>query len=81
MSSLCQAHVIVLILLQYGKILYDNYKCAVKKAGLSSRWANQKVVEPAAPAPAPAGSSSAGTDTVTAAESRLFFPSLIIHVA
>lgn len=79
MSSLCQAHVIVLILLQYGKILYDNYKCAVKKAGLSSRWANQKVVEPAAPAPA--GSSSAGTDTVTAAESHLFFPSLIIHVA
>ncbi|XP_032911785.1 amyloid beta A4 precursor protein-binding family B member 1-interacting protein [Catharus ustulatus] len=48
---------------KYGKILYDNYKCAVKKAGLSSRWANQKVVEPAAPAPAPApaGSSSAGT--------------------
>ncbi|RLW11450.1 hypothetical protein DV515_00001426 [Chloebia gouldiae] len=42
---------------QYGKTLYDNYKCAVKKAGLSSRWANQKVVEPAAPA----GSSSAGT--------------------
>lgn len=50
-----------LILLQYGKTLYDNYKCAVKKAGLSSRWANQKVVEPVAPA----GSSSAGTDTVT----------------
>ncbi|NXB12254.1 AB1IP protein, partial [Cnemophilus loriae] len=42
---------------KYGKTLYDNYKCAVKKAGLSSRWANQKVVEPAAPA----GSSSAGT--------------------
>ncbi|NWZ76789.1 AB1IP protein, partial [Poecile atricapillus] len=56
LSSLCQAHVIVFILLQYGKTLYDNYKCAVKKAGLSSRWANQKVVEPA-----PAGSSSAGT--------------------
>ncbi|NXP62338.1 AB1IP protein, partial [Chloropsis cyanopogon] len=42
---------------KYGKTLYDNYKCAVKKAGLSSLWANQKVVEPAAPA----GSSSAGT--------------------
>lgn len=64
MLGLCQAHVIVLILLQYGKILYDNYKCAVKKAGLASRWANQKVVEPAAPA----GSSSAGTDTATAIE-------------
>ncbi|XP_064560134.1 amyloid beta A4 precursor protein-binding family B member 1-interacting protein [Zonotrichia leucophrys gambelii] len=42
---------------KYGKTLYDNYKCAVKKAALASRWANQKVVEPAAPA----GSSSAGT--------------------
>lgn len=62
--GLCQAHTMVLIVLQYGKTLYDNYKCAVKKAGLSSRWANQKVVEPAAPA----GSSSAGTDTVTAAD-------------
>ncbi|KFO14312.1 Amyloid beta A4 precursor protein-binding family B member 1-interacting protein, partial [Balearica regulorum gibbericeps] len=35
---------------KYGKTLYDNYKCAVKKAGLSSRWANQGTVEPAAPA-------------------------------
>ncbi|XP_030350425.1 amyloid beta A4 precursor protein-binding family B member 1-interacting protein [Strigops habroptila] len=35
---------------KYGKLLYDNYKCAVKKAGLSSRWANQGTVEPAAPA-------------------------------
>ncbi|KFO63443.1 Amyloid beta A4 precursor protein-binding family B member 1-interacting protein, partial [Corvus brachyrhynchos] len=42
---------------KYGKTLYDNYKCAVKKAGLSSRWVNQKVMEPATPA----GSSSAGT--------------------
>ncbi|NWS96293.1 AB1IP protein, partial [Mionectes macconnelli] len=42
---------------KYGKTLYDNYKCAVKKAGLSSLWANQGTVEPAAPA----GSSSAGT--------------------
>ncbi|NXJ00904.1 AB1IP protein, partial [Psophia crepitans] len=41
---------------KYGKTLYDNYKCAVKKAGLSSRWANQGTVEPAAPA----GSFSAG---------------------
>ncbi|NWS52652.1 AB1IP protein, partial [Chunga burmeisteri] len=41
---------------KYGKTLYDNYKCAVKKAGLSSRWANQGTVEPAAPA----GSLSAG---------------------
>lgn len=60
MSSSCYSF----ILLQYGKTLYDNYKCAVRKAGLSSQWANQKVVEPAAPA----GSSSAGTDTVTAVE-------------
>ncbi|NWV84147.1 AB1IP protein, partial [Dasyornis broadbenti] len=42
---------------KYGKTLYDNYKCAVKKAGLSAQWANQKMVEAAAPA----GSSSAGT--------------------
>ncbi|PKU40636.1 amyloid beta a4 precursor protein-binding family b member 1-interacting protein [Limosa lapponica baueri] len=35
---------------KYGKTLYDNYKCAVKKAGLSSHWANQGTVEPAAPA-------------------------------
>ncbi|XP_051658361.1 amyloid beta A4 precursor protein-binding family B member 1-interacting protein [Manacus candei] len=42
---------------KYGRTLYDNYKCAVKKAGLSSLWANQRTVEPAAPA----GSSSAGT--------------------
>uniref|UniRef100_A0A8C0I9A6 Amyloid beta A4 precursor protein-binding family B member 1-interacting protein n=1 Tax=Bubo bubo TaxID=30461 RepID=A0A8C0I9A6_BUBBB len=41
---------------KYGKTLYDNYKCAVKKSGLSSRWANQGTVEPAAPA----GSLSAG---------------------
>ncbi|NWW85820.1 AB1IP protein, partial [Rhynochetos jubatus] len=41
---------------KYGKTLYDNYKCAVKKAGLSSRWANQGTVEPAPPA----GSVSAG---------------------
>ncbi|KAF1492530.1 Amyloid beta A4 precursor protein-binding family B member 1-interacting protein, partial [Eudyptula minor novaehollandiae] len=41
---------------KYGKTLYGNYKCAVKKAGLSSRWANQGTVEPAAPA----GSLSAG---------------------
>ncbi|NXS62194.1 AB1IP protein, partial [Brachypteracias leptosomus] len=41
---------------KYGKTLYDNYKCAVKRAGLSSRWTNQETVEPAAPA----GSLSAG---------------------
>ncbi|NXU55804.1 AB1IP protein, partial [Turnix velox] len=41
---------------KYGKTLYDNYKCAVKKAGLS-RWKNQGTVEPAAPA----GSLSAGS--------------------
>ncbi|NWX47226.1 AB1IP protein, partial [Steatornis caripensis] len=35
---------------KYGKTLYDNYKCAVKKAGLSSQWANRGTVEPAAPA-------------------------------
>ncbi|NXF76078.1 AB1IP protein, partial [Sclerurus mexicanus] len=42
---------------KYGKTLYDNYKRAVKKAGLSSLWTTQVTVEPAAPA----GSSSAGT--------------------
>ncbi|XP_014801781.1 PREDICTED: amyloid beta A4 precursor protein-binding family B member 1-interacting protein isoform X2 [Calidris pugnax] len=41
---------------KYGRTLYDNYKCAVKKAGLSSHWTNQGTVEPAAPA----GSLSAG---------------------
>ncbi|NXT82678.1 AB1IP protein, partial [Zapornia atra] len=41
---------------KYGKTLYDNYKGAVKKAGLSSRWANQGTVEPGAQA----GSLSAG---------------------
>nr|XP_009916557.1 PREDICTED: amyloid beta A4 precursor protein-binding family B member 1-interacting protein isoform X2 [Haliaeetus albicilla] len=41
---------------KYGKTLYDNYKCAVKKAGLSLRWTNQGMVEPAAPA----GSFAAG---------------------
>ncbi|XP_009632835.1 amyloid beta A4 precursor protein-binding family B member 1-interacting protein isoform X2 [Egretta garzetta] len=35
---------------KYGKTLYHNYKCAVKKAGLSSRWTNQGMAEPAAPA-------------------------------
>lgn len=70
MSSQCQTHVIVLILLQYGKTLYDNYKCAVTKAALSSRRANQKVVEPAAPA----GSSSAGTDTAMAVEVTFIAP-------
>ncbi|NXG51857.1 AB1IP protein, partial [Psilopogon haemacephalus] len=40
---------------KYGKTLYDNYKCAVKKAGLS-QWANQGTAESAAPA----GPSSAG---------------------
>jgi len=64
---------IVLIVLQYGKMLYDNYKCAVKKAGLSSRWANQGMVEPAAPA----GSLSAGTDAVTAVE--ITFIALFCH--
>ncbi|NWY62482.1 AB1IP protein, partial [Chionis minor] len=41
---------------KYGKTLYDNYKCAVKKAGLSSRWGNQGTEESAAPV----GSLSAG---------------------
>ncbi|NWS67700.1 AB1IP protein, partial [Crotophaga sulcirostris] len=41
---------------KYGKTLYDNYKCAVKKAGLSSRWTNQGTLQPAASA----GSLSAG---------------------
>ncbi|XP_068002195.1 amyloid beta A4 precursor protein-binding family B member 1-interacting protein isoform X1 [Melanerpes formicivorus] len=40
---------------KYGKTLYDNYKCAVKRAGLS-RQANQGTVKSAAPA----GPSSAG---------------------
>lgn len=55
---------IVLIVLQYGKTLYDNYKCAVKKAGLSSRWTNQGTVEPAAPT----GSLSTGTKAVRTIE-------------
>ncbi|XP_010188445.1 PREDICTED: amyloid beta A4 precursor protein-binding family B member 1-interacting protein [Mesitornis unicolor] len=55
---------------KYGKTLYDNYKCAVKKAGLSSRWANQGTVEPAAPA----GSSSAG-----AVQSNGQIPQTVCH--
>ncbi|XP_061853251.1 amyloid beta A4 precursor protein-binding family B member 1-interacting protein isoform X4 [Colius striatus] len=55
---------------KYGKTLYDNYKCAVKKAGLSSRWANQGTVEPAAPA----GSLSAG-----AVQSNGQIPQIVQH--
>uniref|UniRef100_A0A8B9FEF3 Amyloid beta A4 precursor protein-binding family B member 1-interacting protein n=1 Tax=Amazona collaria TaxID=241587 RepID=A0A8B9FEF3_9PSIT len=55
---------------KYGKLLYDNYKCAVKKAGLSSRWANQGTVEPAAPA----GSLPAG-----AVQSNGQLPQIICH--
>ncbi|NWJ10222.1 AB1IP protein, partial [Crypturellus undulatus] len=35
---------------KYGKTLYDNYKCAVKRAGLAPRWANPGTNEPAVPA-------------------------------
>ncbi|XP_064361961.1 amyloid beta A4 precursor protein-binding family B member 1-interacting protein [Dromaius novaehollandiae] len=45
---------------KYGKTLYDNYKCAVKRAGLASRWANQGTVEPAVSA------GSLSTDAVQA---------------
>ncbi|XP_071591065.1 amyloid beta A4 precursor protein-binding family B member 1-interacting protein [Heliangelus exortis] len=55
---------------KYGKMLYDNYKCAVKKAGLSSRWTNQETVEPAALA----GSLSAG-----AVQSNGQIPQIVCH--
>ncbi|NXN56983.1 AB1IP protein, partial [Rynchops niger] len=55
---------------KYGKTLFDNYKCAVKKAGLSSRWTNQGTVEPAAPA----GSLSAG-----AVQSNGRIPQIVRH--
>ncbi|XP_065522681.1 amyloid beta A4 precursor protein-binding family B member 1-interacting protein [Lathamus discolor] len=55
---------------KYGKLLYDNYKCAVKKAGLSSRWANQGTVEQAAPA----GSLPAG-----AVQSNGQVPQIVCH--
>ncbi|NXX78446.1 AB1IP protein, partial [Urocolius indicus] len=55
---------------KYGKTLYDNYKCAVKRAGLSSRWTNQGTVEPAAPA----GSLSAG-----AVQSNGQIPQIVQH--
>ncbi|NXA31849.1 AB1IP protein, partial [Eudromia elegans] len=32
---------------KYGKTLYDNYKCAVKRAGLAPHWANPGTTEPA----------------------------------
>ncbi|XP_066574087.1 amyloid beta A4 precursor protein-binding family B member 1-interacting protein [Amia ocellicauda] len=31
---------------KYGKTLYDNYKIAVQKAGLASRWSNLSIVDP-----------------------------------
>ncbi|NXP08703.1 AB1IP protein, partial [Thinocorus orbignyianus] len=55
---------------KYGKTLYDNYKCAVKKAGLSPRWTNQGTVERAAPA----GSISAG-----AVQSNGQIPQIVRH--
>uniref|UniRef100_A0A8B9QHV1 Amyloid beta A4 precursor protein-binding family B member 1-interacting protein n=1 Tax=Apteryx owenii TaxID=8824 RepID=A0A8B9QHV1_APTOW len=45
---------------KYGKTLYDNYKCAVKRAGLASRWTNQGMMEPAVSA------GSLSTDAVQA---------------
>lgn len=62
-EALQHAYCVVSIVLQYGKTLYDNYKCAVKRAGLS-RQANQGTVKSAAPA----GPSSAGTNAGTAVE-------------
>ncbi|XP_042744175.1 amyloid beta A4 precursor protein-binding family B member 1-interacting protein isoform X2 [Lagopus leucura] len=56
---------------KYGKTLYDNYKCAVKKAGLSSRWTNQGTVEPAAPT----GSLSAGAVQANGQIPRVILPS------
>ncbi|XP_031470290.1 amyloid beta A4 precursor protein-binding family B member 1-interacting protein [Phasianus colchicus] len=56
---------------KYGKTLYDNYKCAVKKAGLSSRWTNQGTVEPAAPT----GSLSAGAVQANGQIPRVVLPS------
>ncbi|OXB84651.1 UNVERIFIED_CONTAM: hypothetical protein H355_001128 [Colinus virginianus] len=57
--------------LQYGKTLYDNYKRAVKKAGSSSWWANQGMVEPAAPT----GSLSAGAVQANGQIPRVVLPS------
>uniref|UniRef100_A0A8C6Z5H1 Amyloid beta A4 precursor protein-binding family B member 1-interacting protein n=1 Tax=Nothoprocta perdicaria TaxID=30464 RepID=A0A8C6Z5H1_NOTPE len=42
---------------KYGKTLYGNYKCAVKRAGLAPRWPNPGTMEPAVSA----GSSSKGS--------------------
>ncbi|XP_010710752.1 amyloid beta A4 precursor protein-binding family B member 1-interacting protein-like [Meleagris gallopavo] len=56
---------------KYGKTLYDNYKCSVKKAGLSSRWTNQGMVEPAAPT----GSLSAGAVHANGQIPRVVLPS------
>lgn len=56
---------------KYGKTLYDNYKCAVKKAGLSSQWANQGTLEPAAPT----GSLSAGAVQANGQIPRVVLPS------
>ncbi|KFQ47552.1 Amyloid beta A4 precursor protein-binding family B member 1-interacting protein, partial [Nestor notabilis] len=55
---------------KYGKLLYDNYKRAVKKAALSSRWANRGTVESAAPA----GSLPAG-----AVQSNGQVPQIVCH--
>ncbi|KAL8165040.1 UNVERIFIED_CONTAM: Amyloid beta A4 precursor protein-binding B member 1-interacting protein [Gekko kuhli] len=35
---------------KYGKTLYDNYKCALQKAGLASRWGKLGNAEPTIPA-------------------------------
>lgn len=66
----------VSIVVQYGKTLYDNYKRAVKKAGLS-RQANQGTVQSAAPA----GPTAAGTNAGQQLKSQLLLSSLIISVA
>ncbi|KFO82342.1 Amyloid beta A4 precursor protein-binding family B member 1-interacting protein, partial [Cuculus canorus] len=55
---------------KYGKTLYDNYKCAVKKAGLSSRWRNQRTVEPAA---------SAGSLPAGAVQANGQIPQIVHH--
>ncbi|XP_072183594.1 amyloid beta A4 precursor protein-binding family B member 1-interacting protein isoform X1 [Excalfactoria chinensis] len=56
---------------KYGKTLYDNYKCAVKKAGLSSRRTNQGTVEAAAPT----GSLSAGAVQANGQIPQVILPS------
>ncbi|NXN96803.1 AB1IP protein, partial [Rhinopomastus cyanomelas] len=61
---------------KYGKTLYDNYRRAVKKAALSSRWTSQRKAEPAAPAGLPSAGAvqSNGQIPQTIRRSSVDFP-------